>query len=221
MKPEDEPGAEIKALSDEFDATTLSAQWHFIHPNANNNYILTGTAYEVQTQGPDENPDPTHVSILGEPAPVNGDYIVETKVTTGVPYDNSCCYNFAQGALFIYGNDQNSIKLDVVPIFDTRQTEFGKQLGPVPQNYPTYGSSNPGTAGMTTWLRIVKHGNGDTGELYTAYTSIDGQSWTKGSTWQHQLGSGAQIGISALNTPGFTMDFDYVRVYRLKKAAGK
>ena len=34
---------------------------------------------------------------------------------------------------------------------------------------------------------------------------------------QHRLGSGAQIGISAQNAAGATIDFDYVRVYRLKR----
>jgi arabinan endo-1,5-alpha-L-arabinosidase len=73
-----------------------------------------------------------------------------------------------------------------------------------------------GPPSTTTWLRIVRRGNGDAGEVYTAYSSNDGVHWVKGGTWQHQLGSSAQIGISAENTAGFTMDFDYVRVYRLK-----
>ncbi len=58
------PGRKIKALSDEFNASTLSAQWHFIHPDADNSYKLTGSSYEVQTQGPDENSDAAQVSIL-------------------------------------------------------------------------------------------------------------------------------------------------------------
>ncbi len=216
VKPDDEPGQEITALSDEFNSKTLSKQWHFIHPNANNSYVLTGSEYEVQTMGPDENGDPQHVSILGEPTPVQGDYLVETKVTTSVPFDNSCCYNFAQGALFIYGDDQNSIKLDVFPDFDTRQTEFGKQIGPVAQYFLTYDHMTIGPQGATTWLRIVKRTGDDQLELYSAYTSNDGIHWTRGGTWRHNLGSGAQIGIAAQNTAGFTMDFDYVRVYRLK-----
>lgn len=219
FKSPDEPGKLIPELSDDFNTTTLSSQWHFIHPQANNAYTLTGSAYEVQTQGPDENGSPAVVAILGEAIPRDGDWLVETKVTTNVPFNNSCCYNFAQGALFIYGNDANSIKLDVVPIFDTRQTEFGKQVGPVPQNYPTYDHQVVGRAAITTWLRIVKHSNRDAGELYTAYTSTDGGHWAKGGTWQHALGSGAQIGISAENAAGFTMDFDYVHVYRLKSPA--
>jgi arabinan endo-1,5-alpha-L-arabinosidase len=143
--------------------------------------------------------------------------MVETKVTTTVPYDNSCCYNYAQGALFIYGDDLNSIKLDVVSIWDTRQTEFGKQIGPVPANYPGYDHMVVGPVGAaSTWLRIVKRGGGGNLELYTAYTSNDGTHWTRGGTWQHSLGSAAQIGISAQNVAGFTMQFDYVHVYRLR-----
>jgi arabinan endo-1,5-alpha-L-arabinosidase len=213
---DDEPGQEITALSDEFNSTTLSSQWHFIHPNANNTYTLTGSSYQVETMGPDENGDPQHVAILGEPAP-SGDYMVETKLTTGVPFDNSCCYNFAQGALFIYGDDQNSIKMDVFPDFDTRQTEFGKQMGPVPPNYPIYGNTIIGPAAETTWLRVVKRTGADGIEQYSAYSSNDGEHWTRGGTWQHSLGSNAQIGISAENAAGFVMDFDYVRVYRLKR----
>jgi arabinan endo-1,5-alpha-L-arabinosidase len=121
------------------------------------------------------------------------------------------------GCAFIYADDQNSIKLDIFPDFDTRQTEFGKQVGPVAQNYPTYDHMTIGPAGRTTWLRIAKHTGNDNVELYSAYTSNDGVHWTRGGTWQHNLGSGAQIGIAAQNAAGFTMDFDYVRVYRLKK----
>jgi arabinan endo-1,5-alpha-L-arabinosidase len=65
-------------------------------------------------------------------------------------------------------------------------------------------------------MRIAKHSNGTNGELYTAYTSTDGEHWIRGGTWRHTLGSGAQIGISAENAAGFTVNFDCVRVYRLQ-----
>ncbi len=117
---------------------------------------------------------------------------------------------------FIYGDDFNSIKLDVFADFDTRQTEFGKQISPVPTNYPGYDHMTIGPVGHTTWLRIVKHERNDGLELYSAYTSNDGAHWTRGGTWQHFLGSGAQIGIAAQNIAGITVNFDYVRVYRLR-----
>ena len=210
----DEPGELLPAYSQDFNTANLNAQWHFIHPNADNAYTLTGTAYEVQTNGYDENSDAPMVSLLGEAAPA-GNWMVETKMTTSIPYNNSCCYNFAQGALFIYGNDQNSIKLDAFPDWDTRQSEFGKQVGPVAANYPTYDHQNVGAVGSTTWFRIVRKGDGSAGELYTAYSSPDGVHWTKGGTWTHALGSSAQIAIGADNAPGATIGFSYVHVYRL------
>lgn len=210
----DQPGELLTAYSQDFNTANLNAQWHFIHPSANNAYTLTGTAYEVQTNGYDENSDAPMVSLLGEKVP-SGNWMVETKMTTSIPFNNSCCYNFAQGALFIYGNDQNSIKLDAFPDWDTRQSEFGKQIGPVAANYPTYDHQNVGTVGQTTWFRIVRKGNGSAGETYTAYSSPDGVHWTKGGTWDHALGSSAQIAIGADNAPGATIDFSYVHVYRL------
>ena len=215
-----EPGRSMTALSDEFNGGKLSPQWHFIHPAADNTYKLVGGAYQVVTHGADENGSPQLVSILGEEAPANGDWMVETKVTSGVPFDNSCCYNFAQPALFIYFDDQNSIKLDVAPIFDTRQSEFGRQVGPVAAGYPTYNHQVVGPVGKTTWLRIVMQRAGPDAQNYTAYSSPDGEIWTRGGTWTHATGEAGgappQIGISAQNSAGFTMDFDYVRVSRLK-----
>ena len=213
-KREDKPGELIASLSDDFDSSKLSPQWHFIHPQADNSYTLTGSSYQVSSQGPDENGNPNLVSILGEPVPATGNWMVETKMTVDLPFDGSCCYNFSQGALFIYGDDGNSIKLDVFADYDTRQTEFAKQINPVPANYPTYGGAYIGPPARTTWLRIVKRSSPD-GERYKAYTSADGYNWTPGTTWLHQLGPSAQIGISAENAPGVTVNFDYVHVYKL------
>ena len=214
-KPEDRPGESIASLSDDFDTRTLSRQWHFIHPQADNTYTLTGSSYQVDSHGPDENGNPNLVSILGEPVPAHGDWMVETKVTVSLPFDGSCCYNYSQGALLIYGDDGNSIKLDVYADFDTRQTEFAKQVNPVPANYPDYGSAYIGAPAQTTWLRIVRRSSAD-GERYTAYTSADGYNWIHGTTWLHQLGPGAQIGIAAQNAAGVTVNFDYVHVSRLR-----
>ena len=215
-KQDDEPGELIPALSDEFKQPVLSKQWHFLHPQADNSYVLTGSGYEVQTHGPDENGNPNLVAILAEPVPLQSNWLVETRMTVSLPFDGSCCYNFSQGALFVYGDDRNSIKLDVFADFDTRQTEFARQLSPVPANYPTYGNAFIGNPAQTTWLRIARRSAGDGGERYTAYTSADGYNWTRGTTWLHQLGTGAQIGLAAQNAAGTTVTFEYVRVYSFK-----
>ena len=128
-----------------------------------------------------------------------------------------------QAGLVIYGDDNNFIKLAHVSIWETRQTEFAKELKPVPAGYPRYGNTVVGPTGEWTWLRIVKRSNdsdpltgaygGD--ELYTAYTSHDGVTWSKGGTWRHHLGDGAKIGLVAMGGSGFTAHFDYVHVYHL------
>jgi hypothetical protein len=77
-----------------------------------------------------------------------------------------------------------------------------------------FGGSLVGPPGDTTWLRIVKRN--DAGEeLYTTYTSSDGQRWVCGGTRTHNLGQDAHIGLVSMGGSGFTADFDYVRVYRL------
>jgi arabinan endo-1,5-alpha-L-arabinosidase len=138
---------------------------------------------------------------------------VETRVKLNVPPEG-CCFNYVQAGLVIYGDDDNFIKLAHVSIWDTRQTEFAKELAPVPTDYPRYGNTVVGAPGDWTYLRVVKRSNSE-GELYTAYTSLDGVNWVRGGTWTHQLGSNAHIGLVAMGGSGFTANFDYVRVYTL------
>ncbi len=59
------------------------------------------------------------------------DYVVETRVKLNLPPEG-CCYNYVQAGLVIYGDDDNFIKLTHVSIWETRQTEFAKELAPVP-----------------------------------------------------------------------------------------
>jgi len=116
--------------------------------------------------------------------------------------------------LVIYGGDDNFIKLAHVSIWETRQTEFAKELAPVPDGYPRYGNTVVGPPGEWTYLRIVKRTHGGE-ELYTAYTSNDGQHWVRGGVWTHNLGNGARIGLVSMGGSGFTANFDYVRMYTI------
>lgn len=43
--------------------------------------------------------------------------------------------------MLVYADDDNYIKLGSVAIFETRQTEFGKEVGPGMTLYPTYGNA--------------------------------------------------------------------------------
>jgi len=125
-----------------------------------------------------------------------------------------------QAGLVIYENDDNFIKLAHVSIWDTRQTEFAKELSPVPPGYPRYGNTVVGPPDEWTYLRIAvtqRNGNSKGGEeRYTAYTSRDGVVWERGGTWTHNLGTGARIGLVSMCGSGFTANFDYVRVYTVR-----
>ena len=149
---------------------------------------------------------------LTEPAPL-GNYAVETKVKLNVPAEG-CCFNYVQAGLVLYHDDDNFIKLTSVSIWETRQTEFAKELNPVPAGYPRYGNTVVGPPGDTTWLRVVKTMRAGE-EQYTAYTSNNGQFWVRGGTWTHNLEPGARIGLVSMGGSGFTANFDYVHVSRL------
>lgn len=122
-----------------------------------------------------------------------------------------CCQNYAQGGLIVYGDDGHYVKLVSVSIWNTRQTEFGKEVYPAPAGYPNYGNAVVGPVGDWTYLRIVRRldNNGDT---YTAYSSLDARHWDKGATWTQDLGSTPRIGLVSMGSPGFTSSFDYVHV---------
>ena len=208
----DEPGKLLEEFSDEFSGA-LGEQWSWVREPGADTYSVTGDAFTFDTQAADLFVDSNNASVLIEAAP-KGDYVVETRVMLTVPPEG-CCFNYVQAGLVIYDDDDNYIKLVEVSIWETRQTEFAKELAPVPDGYPRYGNTVVGPPGEWTYLRIVKETTKD-GELYTAYTSRDGLNWIRGGTWTHELGNDAAIGLVSMGGSGFTATFDYVHVYRLK-----
>jgi arabinan endo-1,5-alpha-L-arabinosidase len=210
-----QPGHSYARLSDDFSGSALSAQWTWVRPPDPATYTVTGGSLNWQTQNADLHPPATPLaSVLTEPAP-DGDYVVDTKVSTTVPADG-CCQNYMQGGLVIYGDDGNYVKLASVSIWNTRQTEFGKEITPQPTGYPNYGNTVVGPVGDWTYLRIVRKLRGGT-DTYTAYTSLDGRHWDHGGTWTHDLGSQPKIGLISMGGSGFTSSFAYVHVAALRK----
>lgn len=207
----DRTGNLIESLSDEFNGT-LGDQWSWVREPATGTSVSAET-FDFQTQAADLYVDSNNASVLIEDAP-NGNYVVETRVRLDLPAEG-CCFNYVQAGLVIYGDDNNFIKLVEVSIWETRQTEFAKELAPVPDGYPRYGNTVVGAPGDWVYLRIVKQTRAGE-EHYTAYTSADGEHWVRGGTWTHELGSDAQIGLVSMGGSGFTASFDYVRVYRLR-----
>jgi arabinan endo-1,5-alpha-L-arabinosidase len=204
----DKPARLEKAFSDEFNSATLSDRWTWVRPPAAGTYGLEGGTFRFDTQAADLYKDSNNASVLTEMAPA-GEYMVETKVKLNVPPEG-CCHNFVQAGMVIYKDDNNFIKLVHVSIFNTRQTEFAKEIPAEPR----YGNTVVGPPGEWTYLRIVKRIT-NTEEVYTPYTSLDGKLWEKGGAYTHNLGSNARIGLVSMGGSGFMANFDYVRVYKL------
>ncbi len=209
----DTRGAKLLSFSDEFNSVALASRWSWVRQPAAGTYEATGATFRFNTQRADLHVDSNNASVLTQAAPA-GDYVVETKVKLNLPA-SGCCYNYVQAGMVIYGGDDNYLKLVHVSIWNTRQTEFAKELAPVPAGYPRYGNTVVGTPDDWTYLRIVKRTASDGEEQYTAYTKRPDGSWIRGGTWTHNLGPDARIGLVSMGGSGFTANFDYVRVYRL------
>ena len=209
--PQDALGGKLDAYSDEFDGATLNPRWSWVRPPGAAVAGLDNGTFRFASQDADLFVDTNSASVLTQAAPA-GDYAVEVKLNSDLP-DAGCCFNFVQGGVLIYKDDDNFVKLGVVSIFNTRQIEFAKELSPVPDKFPRYGNTVLSAPGRDTWLRVVRRTAGS-GETYIAYSSRDGVNWTRGGTWTHSLGQ-ARIGLFSMGGTGFTNRFDSVRVYRL------
>jgi arabinan endo-1,5-alpha-L-arabinosidase len=213
-----QPGRRYAKLSDQFGGKKLDDQWTWVRPPDPATYGVRHGELTWQTQDADLHPELpalAFASVLNEPAP-QGNYVVETKVSTTIPAEG-CCQNYVQGGIVIYSDDGNYVKLVVVSIWNTRQTEFGKEITPVLEGYPNYGNTVVGPVGDETYLRIVREQVGDT-DVYTPYTSMDGENWDRGGAWTHDLGNQPRIGLVSMGGPGdFETSFDYVRVSALKR----
>ncbi len=211
----------IWRLSDEFRGSTLSQQWSWVRQPDPATYGVDNGRFRFTTQRADLYVDSNNASVLTEPTPER-DYVVETKVRVPVPAEG-CCYNYVQAGLVIYGGDDRFIKLASASIWETRQTEFAKEVAHAPDNYPRYGNTVVGPPGNWAYLRIVKRAvtrpDGTVVGRYTAYTSQNGHRWVRGGTWVHRLGDGARIGLVSMGAAAepaaqvFDSKFAYVRVW--------
>lgn len=204
----DKPGSKIKSLSQDFTGKKLGKQWHWVRNPGKSKAYLYKKAFNFVSCDCDLYQASNNAPVLYEKTPA-GDYVVETKVKVGVPVAG-CCYNYIQAGLVIYGDDDNFIKLVHDSVWNTRQTEFAKEIPTAPK----YGSMLVGPPSDWTWLRIVKTTSGSE-ELYRAYTSDNGKTWVRGGVWTHTLGANAKIGLVSMGGQALNQ-FKYVHVYKLK-----
>lgn len=209
---DDRPGSAILEASDEFDGSALEPPWSWIRPPSPSSYGVEDGALRMNTSSGELYEDNDTAPVLVRPAPA-GAFVVETRFSFDVPA-SGCCYNFAQAGLVIHGDDDNYLKLVHAAIGSQRMTEWAKEWGPAPAGFPRYDKSFLGPPGDWTWLRVVVR-PGVGGALFTGYSSHDGVNWTRGSTWRHSLGATPRLGLLAMNLPGYTARFDYLRVFEL------
>jgi arabinan endo-1,5-alpha-L-arabinosidase len=217
FKSDDRPKVLLADYSDEFDGGALSPAWSWVRPPAAGTYGVEGGSLRFDAQEADLFVDSNNASVLVRPAPGDS-WMLEARVRLDLPAEG-CCHNFTQAGLVVYANDDEYLKLVHVSIWETRQTEFAKEVTGVPAGYPRYGNTVVSAPDEWTWLRIVRRVDGPR-EQYTAYTSRDGSAWTRGGTWTHQLRDDLLIGLVSMGEPPdqeWRAWFDHVRVYRLMR----
>ncbi len=221
------PGDLVASASDEFNGVALdltSWSWASNRLPSLGKYGVENGGFRFDTQAADLHQSNNTASVLTRAAPASS-YVVETKVKLNLPAEG-CCYNFRQAGLVIYGDDDNFVKLTHFSLWDTRQTEFAKEMRPTSADPARYGNTVVGPPAETTYLRVVVErlstaeataAAGDT-ERYTAYSSQDGITWVRGGAWTHKLGKSARIALVSMAGSGSTANFDYVRTYTLAGA---
>ncbi len=203
------PGRLLNGPTDELDGTSLGRRWSWVREPPPSTYSLGEGSLRVDTDAGDLANDSDDAPVLTQAAPER-DYVVQTAVRLDVPAEG-CCHNFVQAGLVLYDGDDRYLKLTHVSIWETRQTEWAKEVPHPPDLSPAYGNTAVGAPGDVTRLRVVRDGN-----RYTAYTSAGGEPWMRGGTWVHRLGDGARIGLVAMGGEGFEARFRYVRVRTLR-----
>ena len=222
--PDDQPGRRLPGPSDEFDGGAVEARWRWVRAPAASAAERPGWL-RFPTQAGDIFENSNTASLLVRAAP-RRDFMVETKFEFDVPPTG--VFNYHQAGLALYQDDDRFVKLAHASIWQTRQTEWAKEVPtPITPRNQRYGNSVIGPPGRpdvpvtTTWLRIVARAGARTGEQrYTGYSSIDGRRWVRGATWTHELAD-VQIALFAMGGVGHRADFDYVRVYRLARKSAR
>jgi beta-xylosidase len=196
-------------FADQFGDGTLDPSWSWVRgpdPAA----IETGGVLRWPTQPGDLTGPGGTASVLLRDAP-EGAYTVETKLAIDLGTDE--VRNYQQAGLTAYLDDDHFLRFSHVAIWNTRQTEFGKEM-PFADG-TSYGGMAVGTPAPVTWLRLSHRIDPANGEHeFRAASSRDGRSWTWGGVWTLPAGTQPRIGLVSHGGAGATAEFDYVRIHQ-------
>ena len=187
-------GSRLGAFRDEFNDDDLDGAWSWVRPAQGEE---SGGAFTWPTQDADLFKDDNSASVLLRDAP-GDNYTVETElgIDLGVDTDRS----FQQAGLIVYAGDNRYAKLVHVAVFNTRQTEYAKEM-PFAGGI-AYGGMIVGPPDDHMWLRIVhrrdrKHDEHE----YRALTSRDGEHWIRGGVWTMSGRVTPRIGLVSMGGP--------------------
>ena len=205
------PQAGALLEAEEFDSPGLDG-FTWVRPNAA--VTVSGGSLRWPVEGADLVGGGNDASVLlHNGTPGDGDWIAEAK--TRIALGTDTVRNYQQVGLIAYENDDDFARLSNVAIWNTRQTEFGRETAAAPDGRTSYGGAIIGTSADTLWLRLAHHLNDDGEHLYRAGTSRDGVTWTWGATWAFDAGTDPRIGLVAHGgaSPAVTAEFDHLRFY--------
>jgi arabinan endo-1,5-alpha-L-arabinosidase len=209
------PGRLDRAASDEFNGGALAPGWQLLRSPA---VTLGGGRLHWTVERTDLVGPANTAGVLLRNAPA-GNWTIQTKLT--LPLGTDDVRNYQQAGLVVYVNDDLFVRLTRVAIWNTRQTEFGKEMPFA--NRLSYGGTIVGPPAPTMWLRVVHRTDPRTGEhLLTPFSSRNGRAWTRGGTWTLPAGAALKIGLLSQGAggsggetvPSATASFDYFRLYR-------
>lgn len=206
-RPRTWPGRLDAARSDEFDGEQPHPGWQWVCDPAGR---VENGRYVWPTQDADLHKKDNTASVMLRDVPV-GDFTVETKL--GIDLGEETERNYQQAGLVAYVNDNRYLRLSHAAIWNTRQTEYGKE-----QPYAgdiAYGSTSVGPPAGTTWLRL-RHTTASRGgeKRIQAFTSRDGKKWIAGGTWTLPADGRLRVGLVSMGGEGATAEFGYFRLYR-------
>jgi arabinan endo-1,5-alpha-L-arabinosidase len=196
------------AASDEFNGSAVGPSWQWVRRDSA--ATVSGGSLRWPTEAADLTGSGNDAGVLLRD-PGAGAWTAETRVSIDLGIDT--VRNYQQAGLIAYVNDDLFTRFSHVAIWNTRQTEFGKEM-PYAGRL-SYGGTIVGPPAATTWLRLTHRVDGRTGEhVLRAWSSRDGRTWVKGGVWTLPAGSAVKVGLISHGGAGATADFDYLRIYR-------
>jgi arabinan endo-1,5-alpha-L-arabinosidase len=191
-------GSQLSRYSDEFKDRRFSARWGWLHGRPVGTFGLQNGALLFATQSGDMASIEHDAPLLFETVP-QGDWVAEVKLSNNLPSTGQ--HGAIESGLVLYQDDAHYLKLTMQAIDNTRQLEFARMNGP-----GSWGRAYLASASPEIWMRLVRHAS-----VYTAYSSHDGQLWTRGPSWTLNTPTPRLALISAGGT-GYVTRFEYLHI---------